>query len=168
MHFTNVVVQADLGCSFDLQYLSHRLINVRYQPTLFSGMIWQHRRIGGNCLVFSNGKINCSGAAISIQQGRQRLRRYARLLQRMGCDVQLLKIRIVTVSAVHQLSGKIDPTNLPIHFSYEPELFPAVMFRRDDLHFTCHLSGKVIITGIKRDLDLETLWSVILELELYI
>ena len=52
-------------------------------------------------------------------------------------------------SAVHQLSDRIDPTRLPKYFSYEHELFPAVMFRRRGMHFICHLSGKTVITGIK-------------------
>ena len=54
--------------------------------------------------------------------------------------------RLVTTSAVHQLSDRIDPTRFPKEFSYLPELFPAVMFRRHGMHFICHLSGKTMIT----------------------
>jgi hypothetical protein len=53
-----------------------------------------------------------------------------------------------------QLTSRIDPTRLPKDFSYEPELFPAVMFRRHGMHFICHLSGKKMKTGIKRSSDL--------------
>ncbi|CAG2220672.1 TBP [Mytilus edulis] len=147
MQLTNVVVQANLGCSFDLRELAYRLPNVRYDPRTFSALIWQHRKIGGNCLLFSNGIINCNGKCLSIQDGRRRLRRYARLLQQMGNDVRLTQVRILTASASHQLSGRVDPYRLPSEFSFEPEIFPAVMFRRHGMHFTCHLSG-----GISRPL----------------
>ena len=153
MHLTNVVVQANLACSIDLRALIYRLSNARYDPRSFSGLIWQHRKIGGNCLLFSNGTINCNGKCLSIQEARRRLRRYARVLQRMGYAVRLTQIRIVTASAVHQLSGRIDPRKLPMDFSYEPEIFPAVMFRRNGVHYICHLSGKLMITGLKCSRD---------------
>lgn len=46
------------------------------------------------------------------------------------------------------------------------KLFPDVMKRRNDIHFTCHLSGSVLITGIKRlkDLD-EIFYPTIVEIE---
>jgi hypothetical protein len=70
--------------------------------------------------------------------------------------------------AAHQLTDRNDPTRLPKDFSYEPELFPAVMFRRHGMHFICHLSGKTIITGIKRSSDLDDICNVLLELALYL
>jgi len=168
MQLTNVVVQGDLGCTFDLRELTYRLANARYDLRSFSGLIWRHRNIGGNCLLFSNGKINCNGKCSTLTEGRLRLRRYARRLQKMGHPVRLTNVRVVTASAVHQLSDRIDPTRLPKDFSYEPELFPAVMFRRHGMHFICHLSGKTMITGIKRSNDLDDIYSVLLELELYL
>jgi TATA-box binding protein (TBP) (component of TFIID and TFIIIB) len=168
MQLTNVVVQADLGCSLDLHLLTYRLTNARYDPKVFSAVVWQHRKIGGNCLLFSNGKINCIGKCLSLQDGRRRLRRYARKLQMMNYPVRLTNVRSVTVSAAHQLTDRIDPTGLPKDFSYEPELFPVVMFRRHGIHFICHLSGKTMITGIKRSSDLDDICNVLLELTLYL
>ena len=165
MRITNVVVQGDLGCTFDLKELTNQLTNVRYDPKSFSGVIWQHKKIGGNCLIFSNGKINTNGKCSTFREGTQRLRRYARLLQRMGYAIRLNRVRLITASACHRLSGKINPASFSE--GYEPELFPALMFKRDGLHFTCHLSGTLIITGIKGKKDLDNAYPVILELELY-
>lgn len=165
MQLTNVVVQADLGCSLDLRELSHKLINVRYDPRIFSAVIWQLKKIKGNCLLFSTGKINCNGKCSSLMEGRQRLRRYARIIQKLGYRVELRNIQVITTSAAHQLNGRIDPYQLPPHFSYEPELFPAVMFRRERLHYICHLSGKMMITCIKSNKDLDDIYPVILEME---
>jgi TATA-box binding protein (TBP) (component of TFIID and TFIIIB) len=168
MRITNVVVQGELGCTFDLRELTHRLVNVRFDPRSFSGLIWQHCKIGGNCLLFSNGKINCNGKCLSLRDSRRRLRRYARCLQKMVYEVRLSNVRLVTVSAVHQLSGRIDPSRLPKDFSCEPELFPAAMVRRHGLHFMCHLSGKTMITGIIRVSDLDYFYTILLEFELYL
>ena len=168
MRLTNAVVQGDLGCTLDLRVLTYRLTNARYDPKVFSAVVWQHRKIGGNCLLFSNGKINCNGKCLYLQDGRRRLRRYARKLQKMDYPVRLTNVRVVTASAAHQLTERIDPTRLPKDFSYEPELFPAVMFRRHGMHFICHLSGKTMITGIKRSNDLADIYDVLLELSLYL
>jgi TATA-box binding protein (TBP) (component of TFIID and TFIIIB) len=98
MQLTNVGVQADLGCSLDLRVLTYRVTNARYDPKVFSAVVWQHRKIGGNCLLFSNGKINCNGKCLSLQDVRRRLRRYARQLQKMNYPVQLTNVRVVTAS----------------------------------------------------------------------
>ena len=164
MRITNVVVQGDLGCTIDLRNLTYKLTNVRYDPKSFSGVIWQHRKIGGNCLIFSNGKINTNGKCSTLQEGTQRLRRYARLLQRKGYSIRLNGVRLITASAC--LCGKINPASFSE--GYEPELFPALMFKRDGLHFICHLSGTLMITGIKGEKDLDNIYPVILELELFI
>ena len=86
----------------------------------------------------------------------------------MDYPVRLTNVRVVTASAAHQLTERIDPTRWPKDFSYEPELFPAVMFRRHAMHFICHLSGKTMITGIKRSNDLADIYDVLLELSLYL
>jgi hypothetical protein len=75
---------------------------------------------------------------------------------------------LTKASGAHRLSGKIDPQHLPLDFTYEPELFPAVMCRRAGLHFTCRLSGIMIITGIKGEKDIDEVNAIIIELELLV
>ena len=167
MQLTNVVVQGNLGCRINLEKLARALINVRYDHSRFSGLVWQHRHIGGNCLVFASGAIICNGKCQSFKEGIQRLRRYARLLQKMGYCHTLTGVKVVTVSACHRLDHVIKYENVPFTVTYEPEIFPAAMFKRDGIHFTLHLSGALLITGIKRPKDLDdVVYPVILELSL--
>lgn len=54
-----------------------------------------------------------------------------------------------------------------LNFTYDPELFPAVMLSRQGIHFTCHLRGTVLNTGIKKSKDLdEVVFPTILEIEM--
>ena len=108
MRITNVVVQGDLGCRIDLKELVLKLSKVRYQPQPLSGIVWQHRKIGGNCIVFSSGKLNCAGKCSTVREGIKRLRRYARFFQRSGYPVKLCGVRVITASATHQLNGSIN------------------------------------------------------------
>ena len=170
MIITNVVYSADLSCTIDLRQLCYRIANARYEPLKFPGLIWQHRAIGGNCLVFSNGIMNCNGKASSFQDGHQRLRRYARQLQNLGFPVDLKEVKMLTASAAHTLSSELDLQALGKDrlVVYEPELFPALNFKCDGINFCCFHTGKVVMTGIrvKSQVD-DVVYPTLIELELY-
>ena len=161
---TNVVVQTDLQVTIDLTYLTNNTKDIRYDPKLFSAAIWQHRKIGGNCLVFRNGKLNCTGNR-SILQAKKRTRQYARVLQKMGFSFVLKKIDLVTISAVHTLSSTLDfsKTCAILGATYNPEIYNAAMLKKGRVHFNCFHTGKVVITGIK---NINVIYPTLLELEL--
>lgn len=165
---TNVVVQTDLQASIDLRQLANYTRDICYNPGKFSGAVWQHRNIGGNCLVFSNGKLCCNGNK-SIVEARRRLRQYSRIIERLGVPVKLHRIEIITISAVHQLSGRLNLHQVcsTLGASYDPEFFNAAMMKKGRIHFNCFHTGKVVITGIRRMRDLDTvIYPACLELEL--
>ena len=170
MRITNVVYSAQLCCPIDLMELCQPLCNARYDPKSFPGLIWQHKSIRGNCLVFSNGVINCNGGVVSLGEGRQRLRRYARRLQKLGYPVRLENVKMLTASACHTLSDGLDMKTLAAKRNavYEPELFPALNFKVEDVNFCCFHTGKVVITGLKftRQID-NVILPALIELELY-
>ena len=171
MIITNSVYSASIGCPVDLRRLCYRLVGVRYDPRLFPGLIWQHKTIGGNCLVFSNGVINCNGKVSSAKEGYQRLRRYARCLQKLGYPAVLNDVKWVTLSASHTLSTTLDlqqlATERPLVI-YEPELFPSANFKVEGVNFCCFQSGKVVMTGIKSLKQInDIIYPTLIELELY-
>ena len=170
MQLTNVVCSASLNCPVDLRALGSVLLNVRYDPTRFPGLIWQHRTIGGNCLLFSNGKLHCNGKATTFREGIRRLRRYARVLQKLGIPITLRNVKVMTASAFHTLSAPLDFDTFikERRPEYEPELFPSVNFCQEGVTFSCFNTGKVVITGIKTETDIdEVVYPTLIELELY-
>ena len=70
MIITIAVYSAQLNYPIDLRQLCYEITNARYDPARFPGL-WQHRKIGGNCLVFSNGIINCNGKVSKKRQGHE-------------------------------------------------------------------------------------------------
>ncbi|MET0103901.1 MAG: hypothetical protein ABW072_02025 [Sedimenticola sp.] len=170
MYLTNVVCSGNVCCSIDLREMCYRLVNTRYHPTLFPGLIWQHRTIGGNCLLFSNGKIQCQGKATSLREGLIRLRRYARVLQTLGLPVRLTEAKVMTASAFHILSTSLDLESFvkERQLVYEPELFPTATFRVEGVTFSCFRNGKIVITGIRTLSDINRIVNpTLVELELY-
>ena len=113
---------------------------------------------------------NCNGKAASFQEGRQRLRRYARKLQNLGCPVRLRDVKIITVSASHTLSSGLDLHKLAQDRTllYEPELFPALNFKLEGVNFCCFHTGKVVIMCIKSPAQIDdVIYPTLNELELY-
>ena len=104
-------------------------------------------------MVFANGKLMVNGKVSSVKQAKQRVRRYARLLQKMRWKVILKRIVVSTISAHYKLEKPVDLCQLTKQYggSYDPELFSAAMFVKNKIHFTCFYTGTVIMTGIKKE-----------------
>ena len=150
---TNVVCTSTLNCDIDLRTLVGKTTNIIYDPAKYSGASWKHPKIGGHCNVYSTGKLTVNGKVQSIREAKRRLRRYARCIQKYGWNVTLSEIKIVTISASFKTCGPLNLYNIIKHYSggYEPELFPAAMFTKDSIHFTCFHTGSVLMTGIKKE-----------------
>lgn len=83
VQIANVVVQTDLNNAIDLTQFTNNTRDIIYNPRAFSAAIWNHRKIGGCCLVFRNGKLNCNGNK-SVAEAKKRIRQYARFIQKQG------------------------------------------------------------------------------------
>lgn len=141
-----VVCTGSLNCNIDLKTLENKTVNIIYDPSRYSRAQWKHIKIGGHCKLMINGK------AKSISEAKVRLRQYARLIQRLGRSVTLKEIKVVTVSASFKAEGPLHLHKAVRYYDghYEPELFPASMFTKDSVHFTCFHTGSVLMTGIKK------------------
>ena len=93
---TNVVISGDLNCNFHLKHVAQTLTNVTYDPKKFNGLIWNHKRINGMCLLFGTGTMICNGTR-SWKDARQSLRQYARILQKLGYTIQLKSLKLITI-----------------------------------------------------------------------
>lgn len=169
MEVVNVVSTASLNCVLDLGDIVYRLSRVIYNPTKFSGLIWRHPKICGTLLLFKNRRLVHAGSR-SIDSSKKHIRQYSRILQKMNNDVRITNFRIQTITSVIDLKKTLNLAKLS-HFipnaSFEPELFPTVMFRQEGMHFSITRRGKIIITGGKSIKAMaEELDSVLLLIEI--
>ncbi len=154
---TNVVCYAELNCSIDLIRLANECADVVYKPGAFPGAIWSDERAGGNCKVFSNGKMVVNGRSRSVCETETRLREYATLLREMGWNITVTNINLATMSATYKLDRKLNLETVVRTYngSYEPGIYPAALFIKETVHFTCFHTGPVLITGVKSELLLD-------------
>ena len=155
---TNVVACADLSCNIDLRALANTCANCIYDPKKFSSVMWKSRTVGGLCMVFSNGKIMVNGKVTCVKDCKRRLRRYARLIQRLGWQVRLKKIKVCTISAHFKMDDTPNLPNIARRYDgrYDPDRFPALHFSHDGISYTVFHTGTILMTGIKKECQLQS------------
>ena len=84
----NIVSTVNLGCRLDLKKIALHARNAEYNPKRFAAVIMRIREPRTTALIFSSGKMVCTGAK-SEEQSRLAARKYARIVQKLGFDVRL-------------------------------------------------------------------------------
>lgn len=83
----NIVSTVNLGCRLDLKKIALHARNAEYNPKRFAAVIMRIREPRTTALIFSSGKMVCTGAK-SEEQSRLAARKYARIVQKLGFDVK--------------------------------------------------------------------------------
>lgn len=150
----NIVSTVNLGCTLELKRIALYARNAEYNPKRFAAVIMRIRSPRTTALIFSSGKMVCTGAK-SEDDSRLAARKYARIIQKLGFDAKFMDFKI------QNIVGSIDVgfclrlecfhTCHSQFCSYEPELFPGLIYRLHEpkVVLLIFVSGKVVITGAK-------------------
>jgi len=150
----NVVATATLGQKLDLMAIMKVFRNVEYRPKKFPGLVFRLKRPKTATLIFSTGKMVCTGAK-SEKLARSAIRKVVKELKNNGIII-LGKPTIViqNIVASANLHGKIDlemAADIMDNVMYEPEQFPGLIYRMGDpkVVILIFASGKLVCTGGK-------------------
>ena len=158
INIENVVASATLDQDIDLGAVVRRFPSVEYKPEQFPGLVYRLRRPKTATLIFSSGKMVCTGAK-SERQARMAVMRVIEDLRKEGIlIVNKPKIKIQNIVASATLNGYIDlekSTYTLERTMYEPEQFPGLIYRMDEPKVVILLfaSGKLVCTGAKKELE---------------
>ncbi len=83
----NIVSTVNLGCKLDLKKIALHARNAEYNPKRFAAVIMRIREPRTTALIFSSGKMVCTGAK-SEEDSRLAARKYARIVQKLGFQVR--------------------------------------------------------------------------------
>ncbi len=154
INIVNVVASVTLNQKFNLLDIVKNFRNVEYNPKRFPGLVFRLKRPKTAILIFSTGKMVCTGAK-SEKMARRAVHKVVRELKNGGIIILgKPKIVIQNMVASANLHGKIDlevAADVLDNIMYEPEQFPGLIYRMQDpktvlLLFT---SGKLVCTGAK-------------------
>jgi transcription initiation factor TFIID TATA-box-binding protein len=150
----NVVATASLDQKIDLLAIMKVFRNVEYRPKKFPGLVFRLKRPKTATLIFSTGKMVCTGAK-SEKLARSAIRKVVNELKNNGIII-LGKPTIViqNIVASANLHGKIDlelAADIMDNVMYEPEQFPGLIYRMGDpkVVILIFASGKLVCTGGK-------------------
>jgi transcription initiation factor TFIID TATA-box-binding protein len=157
----NVVASATLNQKFDLNSVVKGCPGVEYNPTRFPGLIYRLKRPKTTTLIFSSGKMVCTGAK-SEKEARRATMNVIKELKKSGIIIigkPDIKVQNIVASGV--LGGMADLEKAAYmlkHTMYEPEQFPGLIYRMDTPKVVILLfaSGKLVCTGAKNEEDVHT------------
>ena len=152
---TNVLCAGMLGCPINLRSVASRLGNAVYNPSQMSCLTIRNRKIGrGKCaaVIFRTGYMSVNGSA-TVEEARTNFRQFARILHRMGYEIDISKIQIQCISAVARLPANLKPNMKHamkrLGASYEPELHNSASIKRSGVCLLLFPTGAMVITGLK-------------------
>lgn len=150
----NVVATATLDQKLDLIAIMKVFRNVEYRPKKFPGLVFRLKRPKTATLIFSTGKMVCTGAK-SEKLARSAIRKVVKELKGNGIIIlgkPVIVIQNIVASA--NLHGKIDletAADIMDNVMYEPEQFPGLIYRMAEpkVVILIFASGKLVCTGGK-------------------
>jgi transcription initiation factor TFIID TATA-box-binding protein len=154
----NVVASATLNQRIDLKAVVKGNPGVEYRPETFPGLVFRLKRPKTAILIFSTGKMVCTGAK-SEKEANRAVRKVVRELKKSGIIIPgKPEIKVVNMVASANLSGRIELEEAAYSLGrtmYEPEQFPGLIYRMDDPKVVILLfaSGKLVCTGATKEED---------------
>src|SRR5574342_393829 len=82
----NIVVSASLGHDIPLEKMAATLSNTEYNPEQFPGLVMRIKEPKTSALIFSSGKIVCTGAK-SMQKVREAVKRIIQNIEKIKIKV---------------------------------------------------------------------------------
>ena len=154
----NVVAAATLNQRIDLNAVVKGYPGVEYRPEQFPGLVFRLKRPKTATLIFSSGKMVCTGAK-SEKEAHRAVKKVVRELKKGGIVIiGQPELKVVNIVASVSLGGIIDLEKAvrPLGKTmYEPEQFPGLIYRMDEPKVVMLLfaSGKLVCTGARKEQD---------------
>ncbi len=152
----NIVVSASLEHDIPLEKMAATLSNTEYNPEQFPGLVIRIKAPKTTALIFSSGKIVCTGAR-TLEKVEESIKQIIKSLEKINVKITVkpeIKIQNIVASGgvgmdlnLNKLAMKLDNTE------YEPEQFPGLVYKLPEAKATFLLfsNGKVVCTGTKSE-----------------
>lgn len=152
----NLVASLNLNIRIDLRLLIERnpLANIEYEPTQFPAAIVRIKEPKASFLVFSTGKIICTGAK-TLKQIKDSFYKVKLIITKTGVKIgDMPEIIITNMVVTTDLKKRFDLNKLAMNLEnveFEPEQFPALIYKilEPKAAFLIFSNGRIVCTGTK-------------------
>ena len=152
----NIVVSASLGHDIPLEKMAATLSNTEYNPEQFPGLVIRIKEPKTSALIFSSGKIVCTGAR-SMDKVHESIRKIMKSLEKINIKIKVEpQVNIQNIVAAGSVGMDLNLNVLAMKLEnteYEPEQFPGLVYKLPEQKATFLLfsNGKVVCTGTKSE-----------------
>ena len=164
----NIVATTSLGKPVSLTKLAKTQSNTEYNPEQFPGLVIRIKEPKTSALIFSSGKVVCTGAR-SMDKVEESIKKIIKSLEKIGIKITIkpeIKIQNIVASGsvgmdlnLNTLAMKLENTE------YEPEQFPGLVYKLTAAKATFLLfsNGKIVCTGTKSEKEVHAAVDVLVE-----
>lgn len=158
----NMSSTANLGVRLDLKKIALKCRNTEFNPRRFGAVIMRLREPRATALIFASGKMVVTGVR-STHNATLAAKKFAYVVERVGFQPkEFMDFKVQNIVGTADVGFPIRLEGLvyahSAFASYEPELFPGLIYRlvSPRVVFLIFVSGKVVITGAKKESDLSS------------
>ena len=168
LKIVNIVASTSLEHDIPLVKLAEKLPNTEYNPEQFPGLVIRIKEPKTSALIFSSGKVVCTGAR-SMDKVEESIKKIIKSLEKIGIKITIkpeIKIQNIVASGsvgmdlnLNTLAMKLDNTE------YEPEQFPGLVYKLPQAKATFLLfsNGKIVCTGTKSEAEVHKALDKLIE-----
>jgi len=152
----NIVVSASLEHDIPLIKLAEALPNTEYNPEQFPGLVMRIKEPKTSALIFSSGKIVCTGAK-SLGKVKLAVEAIIKHLAKVKIKIKIKpKIVVQNMVASGGIGMDLNLNSLAMELEnteYEPEQFPGLVYKLEGTRATFLLfsNGKIVCTGTRSE-----------------
>jgi transcription initiation factor TFIID TATA-box-binding protein len=153
----NIVLTVEFSDKLNLPQISKKLKGSEYIPDQFPGLIYRMEKPNASFLIFSSGKMNCTGVT-NLKDAQKAIAKMIALFKKMKFKVFKPRIEVQNIVASTELKRKISFSKLLEleNSEYEPEQFPGLVYRTDKgIAFLVFSDGKIVCVGARSTKDIK-------------
>ncbi len=154
----NIVISTSLEHDIPLEKMAATLPNTEYNPEQFPGLVIRIKEPKTSALIFSSGKVVCTGAR-SMDKVHESIKKIIKSLEKIGIKITIkpdIKIQNIVASGTVGMDLNLNSLAMRLkNTEYEPEQFPGLVYKLIDGNvkatFLLFSNGKVVCTGTKSE-----------------
>ena len=159
----NIVVSSSLEHDIPLEKMATALSNTEYNPEQFPGLVIRIKDPKTSALIFSSGKIVCTGAR-SLEKVEECIKKIIKSLEKINVKITITpEITVQNIVASGSVGMDLNLNSLAMKLEnteYEPEQFPGLVYKLNvkdakgkvfKATFLLFTNGKVVCTGTKSE-----------------
>ena len=168
----NIVVSTSLEHDIPLEKMAATLSNTEYNPEQFPGLVIRIKEPKTSALIFSSGKVVCTGAR-TLDKVEESIKKIIKSLEKINVKITVKPViniqNIVASGSVGMdLNLNVLATKLK-NVEYEPEQFPGLVYKiqatktSPQATFLLFSNGKIVCTGTKSEKEVHAALDKLIE-----